>query len=127
MKLTDILRSDRLSLSFEVFPPKTDSAFDSVKHATEQIAKLSFGSYDGCPPITSAEPLNTRSTVIYYYSKSKVIHTQVIHPTDTVSDVLQSLYLASDGQIWYTSENAQAPVTAEYFQGRHIINLYALN
>ena len=41
MKLTDILKSDKLSLSFEVFPPKTDSAFDSVKHATEQIAKLS--------------------------------------------------------------------------------------
>jgi methylenetetrahydrofolate reductase (NADPH) len=40
MKLTEIFESDKLSLSFEVFPPKTDSAFDSVKHATEQIAKL---------------------------------------------------------------------------------------
>ena len=29
-----------MHLSFEVFPPKTDSAFDSVKHATEEIAKL---------------------------------------------------------------------------------------
>lgn len=28
-------------LSFEVFPPKTDSAFESVKTATEEIAKLS--------------------------------------------------------------------------------------
>ena len=27
-------------MSFEVFPPKTDMAFDSVKHATEEIAKL---------------------------------------------------------------------------------------
>ncbi|MBE6651068.1 MAG: methylenetetrahydrofolate reductase [NAD(P)H] [Ruminococcaceae bacterium] len=41
MKLTEILNSERLSLSFEVFPPKTDTAFDSVKHATEEIAKLS--------------------------------------------------------------------------------------
>ena len=40
MKLTEILARDGLSLSFEVFPPKTDSAFDSVKHATEEIAKL---------------------------------------------------------------------------------------
>lgn len=40
MKLTDIFENDRLSLSFEVFPPKTDSAFDSVKHATEEIARL---------------------------------------------------------------------------------------
>ena len=41
MKLTEILNKDGLSLSFEVFPPKTDSNFDSVKHATEEIAKLS--------------------------------------------------------------------------------------
>ena len=40
MKLIDKLTDDKLSLSFEVFPPKTDSAFDSVKHATEEIAKL---------------------------------------------------------------------------------------
>ncbi len=40
MKLSDILNRDTLSLSFEVFPPKTDSNFDSVKKATEEIAKL---------------------------------------------------------------------------------------
>ena len=40
MKLNELLKKDTLSLSFEVFPPKTDSAFDSVKHATEEIAKL---------------------------------------------------------------------------------------
>lgn len=39
MKLSEIF-SDKLSLSFEVFPPKTDTAFDSVKMATEEIAKL---------------------------------------------------------------------------------------
>ena len=41
MKLSELLKSDKLSLSFEVFPPKTTSAFDSVKHATEEIATLS--------------------------------------------------------------------------------------
>ena len=40
MKLSDILKSDKLSLSFEVFPPKTDTTFESVKLATEEIAKL---------------------------------------------------------------------------------------
>ncbi|NLD87863.1 MAG: methylenetetrahydrofolate reductase [NAD(P)H] [Clostridiales bacterium] len=40
MKLIDILKNGKLSLSFEVFPPKTDSAFDSVKVATEKIAEL---------------------------------------------------------------------------------------
>ena len=41
MKLSEILYKEKLSLSFEVFPPKTDMAFDSVKDATEEIAKLS--------------------------------------------------------------------------------------
>ena len=41
MKLSELLERNTYSLSFEVFPPKTDTAFDSVKHATEEIAKLS--------------------------------------------------------------------------------------
>ena len=41
MRLDELLSNDRLSLSFEVFPPKTDTEFASVKHATEEIAKLS--------------------------------------------------------------------------------------
>ncbi|MGM9624374.1 MAG: methylenetetrahydrofolate reductase [NAD(P)H] [Eubacteriales bacterium] len=40
MKLTELFQNETLTLSFEVFPPKTDSAFDSVKTATEQIAAL---------------------------------------------------------------------------------------
>ena len=40
MKLSEILKQDKLSLSFEVFPPKTDAAFNTVKIATEAIAGL---------------------------------------------------------------------------------------
>ena len=40
MKLIDILRQDTLSLSFEVFPPKNNTSFDSVKAAVEEIAEL---------------------------------------------------------------------------------------
>ena len=40
MKLTNILKQDRPSLSFEVFPPKNDSTFESVRHAVETIAEL---------------------------------------------------------------------------------------
>ncbi len=40
MKLRNLLTKDTPSLSFEVFPPKTDTAFESVKTATEEIAKL---------------------------------------------------------------------------------------
>ena len=40
LKLLPILKDDKLSLSFEVFPPKTDTAFESVKSAVETIAEL---------------------------------------------------------------------------------------
>jgi len=40
MKIIDLLKSEKLSLSFEVFPPKTETVFESVKTATEEIAKL---------------------------------------------------------------------------------------
>lgn len=40
MKLTEILNRKELSLSFEVFPPKTQDVFDVVKDATEKIAAL---------------------------------------------------------------------------------------
>ncbi|MBO5889722.1 MAG: methylenetetrahydrofolate reductase [NAD(P)H] [Clostridia bacterium] len=40
MKIIDLLTKEKLSLSFEVFPPKTQSSYDSVKKATEEIAKL---------------------------------------------------------------------------------------
>ncbi len=41
MKIKNILANGVLSLSFEVFPPKTETSFESVKSATEEIAKLS--------------------------------------------------------------------------------------
>ena len=40
MKLTDSIRDSRLSLSFEVFPPKSDAGLESVRSATEAIAAL---------------------------------------------------------------------------------------
>ncbi len=40
MKIVDLLCADSLSLSFEVFPPKTKTTFESVRSATEEIAKL---------------------------------------------------------------------------------------
>ena len=40
MKIREILRDKEVTLSFEVFPPKTVEAMPSVEFATEQIAKL---------------------------------------------------------------------------------------
>lgn len=40
MKIIDIINAPKPSLSFEVFPPKTSDNFESVKTATEEIARL---------------------------------------------------------------------------------------
>ncbi len=41
MKVIDIIKGEKPSLSFEVFPPKVSANFESVMEATSEIAKLS--------------------------------------------------------------------------------------
>lgn len=40
MKISDILKSEKPSLSFEVFPPKTNDTYESIKSSALQIAEL---------------------------------------------------------------------------------------
>lgn len=40
MKIIDRLREDRINISFEVFPPKTDAGIEKVMETTDAIAKL---------------------------------------------------------------------------------------
>lgn len=40
MKIIDVLNQEQMSLSFEVFPPKKETSFESVRIATEEIAAL---------------------------------------------------------------------------------------
>ena len=40
MRIIDIIKSEKPSLSMEVFPPKTSDKFETVKQAAEQIAAL---------------------------------------------------------------------------------------
>lgn len=40
MKIIDILNEDKVTLSFEVFPPKTSAKYDSVLEAATKIASL---------------------------------------------------------------------------------------
>ena len=40
MKISDILKQDKVTLSFEVFPPKNGSSYESVAQATQEIAAL---------------------------------------------------------------------------------------
>ena len=47
MKIIDILNQDRVTISMEVFPPKTDAAFESVAEAVREITRLA-PSYISC-------------------------------------------------------------------------------
>lgn len=40
MKISNILNQNKITISFEVFPPKTDADFESVKTAAYNVAKL---------------------------------------------------------------------------------------
>lgn len=40
MRIIDRLNEDKVNISFEVFPPKTDAAYESVLQATDAIAAL---------------------------------------------------------------------------------------
>ena len=67
MKIIDILREEGMALSFEVFPPKKESGFDSVRAATEEIASLqpafmsvTYGAGGGTSRYTLAVAKNIR-------------------------------------------------------------------
>lgn len=40
MKIREILKEERIHISFEVFPPKTNAGYTSVEHAVDEIAAL---------------------------------------------------------------------------------------
>ncbi len=92
MKITDILQSNKLSLSFEVFPPKTEMGFDSVKHATEEIAKLnpSFMSVTyGAGGGTSQYTLDIAKNIKKLYNVPTLAHLTCV--SSTKETVLQKI------------------------------------
>ena len=84
MKIIDLLTENKLTLSFEVFPPKTESVFDSVKHATKEIAKLkpafmsvTYGAGGG----TSKYTLDIAKNILKEYGVSTLAHLTCVSST----------------------------------------------
>ena len=98
MKLTKIFESERPHLSFEVFPPKTTTAFESVKHATEEIAKLSpsfmsvtYGAGGG----TSQYTLDIAKHINEEYGVPTLAHLTCVSSTkETVKDMINKIISA---------------------------------
>ena len=98
MKITDILQKEKLTLSFEVFPPKKESAYESVKTATEEIAKLrpSFMSVTyGAGGGTSKYTLDIAKNINENYNGPMLAHlTCVSSSHETVKERIQDMKAA---------------------------------
>ena len=98
MKIIDLLTSGKLSLSFEVFPPKTETAFDSVKTATEEIARLqpSFMSVTyGAGGGTSRYTLDIAKNIKERYGVPTLAHLTCVSSTrETVAEKIAAIKAA---------------------------------
>lgn len=95
MKLSDMLKSEKLSLSFEVFPPKTDTSFTSVQQAVFKIAELhpSFMSVTyGAGGGTSKYTLDIAKSIYEKYNVPSLAHlTCVSSSRDTVKQQIENI------------------------------------
>ena len=95
MKLTKLFENGKFSLSFEVFPPKTDTSFESVKHATEEIARLnpSFMSVTyGAGGGTSRYTLEIAKNIKEQYDVPTLAHLTCVSSTkETVERKIEEL------------------------------------
>ena len=98
MKLTESFSQNKLSLSFEVFPPKTDTAFESVKHAVQEIAKLrpSFMSVTyGAGGGTSRYTLEIAKEIKETYGVPSLAHLTCVSSTkETVRERIEAIRAA---------------------------------
>ena len=95
MKIIDLLKSKKLSLSFEVFPPKTETTFESVRGATEEIAKLkpSFMSVTyGAGGGTSKYTLDIAKNIKSLYGVPTLAHLTCVSSTkETVKEKIKDI------------------------------------
>ncbi len=95
MKIIDLLKQEKLSLSFEVFPPKNETGFESVKSATEEIAKLrpSFMSVTyGAGGGTSKYTLDIAKNIKELYGVPTLAHLTCVSSTkETVRQKIEEI------------------------------------
>lgn len=98
MKLDQILNKNQCSLSFEVFPPKVSTSFESVKAAVEQIAALgpSFMSVTyGAGGGTSSYTLDIAKDIHDNYGVPTLAHLTCVSSTkETVAQKIEEIKAA---------------------------------
>ena len=95
MKISELITNGKLHLSFEVFPPKSETSFENVKHATEEIAKLtpSFMSVTyGAGGGTSKYTLDIARNIKKIYGVPTLAHLTCVSSTkETVKRKIQEI------------------------------------
>ncbi len=96
--MRDLLKNKGASLSFEVFPPKTDSAFESVRGAVHEIAALhpSFMSVTyGAGGGTSRYTLEIAKEIKAAHGVPSIAHLTCVSSTkETVHDMVERIHAA---------------------------------
>jgi len=98
VKISELLKKETLSVSFEVFPPKTQAGFESVKTATEEIAKLcpafmsvTYGAGGG----TSKYTLDIAKNIKELYGVPTLAHLTCVSSTkETVREKIEQIKAA---------------------------------
>ena len=129
MKIRDILKDERPTISFEVFPPKTMDNYASVERAATEIAKLhpdfmsiTYGAGGG----TSDYTVNIASDLMHRYDTNVLAHLTCVSSTrEKVKDVLGKLkeqkienILALRGDI---PANTDTPLPGQYHYASELI------
>ena len=95
MKIIELLHNDVPSLSFEVFPPKTDTAFENVRAAVEEIAKLQpslMSVTNGAGGGTSRYTLDISKKIRDEYGVPSLAHLTCVSSTkETVAERIRDL------------------------------------
>ena len=126
MKLRERFACGYPSLSFEVFPPKTTDRYDSVKYATEEIAKLkpsymsvTYGAGGG----TSAYTVSIASDIQKTYGVTSLAHLTCVSSTkDTVKTQLDALKEAGIENILALRGDIPAGATLDENRDYHFAN-----
>ena len=117
MKLSNLFQNNAYSLSFEVFPPKTDDVFDGVKSATEEIAKLrpSFMSVTyGAGGGTSKYTLEIAKNIREEFGVPSLAHLTCVSSTkETVAERIEDFKAAGIENVMALRGDIPAAMTGE--------------
>ena len=121
MKITDLLKDKRLSISFEVFPPKDETSFADIKEATEDIARIrpSFMSVTyGAGGGTSKYTLDIAKNIKERFGVPTLAHLTCVASTrQTVAQRIEQIKAAGIGNVLALRGDIPAALKGEPHDG----------